>query len=104
MTTSNGPPDPKERPPLFPLGRVVATPAALDAMQEAGVDPRRDLLARHVRGDWGDLDPSDRRQNERSLAEGDRLLSAYTLCDGKRVWVITEAGRSATTLLLPTEY
>jgi hypothetical protein len=55
-------------------------------------------------GDWGDLDEEDRRENERSLEDGCRLLSAYHLRDGTKIWIITEADRSATTLLLPSEY
>jgi len=89
--------------PLFPLGRTVATPGALDALGLAGVAPQS-LLDRHARGDWGELDEEDRRANGRALSGGARLLSAYALPDGIRVWVITEADRSATTLLLPEEY
>ncbi len=63
-----------------------------------------DVLKRHVTGDWGDLDPADRAENELSLRAGFRLLSAYALPDGTRIWLITEADRSATTLLLPDEY
>jgi hypothetical protein len=87
----------------FPLGRTVATPGALAAL---GADPRQLLaiLARHRAGDWGDLGEADRRENEFSLAHGFRLLSAYRLASGARVWIITEADRSATTILLPSEY
>ena len=88
---------------LFPLGRVVATPGVLDALAAAAVSPAA-LLARHVVGDWGDLDEEDRRENELSLTKGFRLLSSYGLPDGGKVWIITEADRSATTLLLPSEY
>ena len=55
-------------------------------------------------GDWGDLDPFDQQQNEQAVTHGGRLLSAYRLKDGTRIWVITEWNRSATTLLLPEEY
>ena len=89
--------------PLFPLGRTVATPGALGALALAGVLPRS-LLGRHVCGDWGELDEEDWRTNGQALSTGGRLLSAYVLPDGVRVWVITEADRSATTLLLPEEY
>ena len=89
--------------PRFPLGQVVATPGALAALQEAGDRPA-DLLRRHLAGDWGELDEHDRRENERSLEDGCRLLSAYTLTNGTRLWIITEADRSSTTLLLPSEY
>ena len=89
--------------PRFPPGRVVATPGALWALAGAGV-PAESLLARHLRGDWGELDGHDRRENERALALGLRLLSSYAVAEDVRVWVITEADRSATTLLLPAEY
>ena len=88
---------------LFALGRVVATPGALDALQAAGQGPGA-LLARHVRGDWGELCEEDRQENAAALKHGFRLLSAYTLKDGVRLWIITEADRSVTTLLLPSEY
>lgn len=80
----------------FPLGRTVATPGALATLQEAGESPGA-LLKRHVSGDWGDVDGDERRENEHSLARGCRLLLAYTLSNGTRLWVITEADRSATT-------
>ena len=86
----------------FPLGRILATPGALEALREAGEDPLR-FLARHASGDRGELDPHDRRENERSLRRGWRLLSSYPV-GGGRVWVITEADRSVTTILLPEEY
>lgn len=84
----------------FPLGRVVATPGALEAVGHAGCFL---LLKRHLGGDWGDLDGSDRRSNERALRDGERLLSAYDTGAG-RVWIITEADRSSTCVLLPSEY
>ena len=87
----------------FPLGRIVATPRALEALEEAG-ERSSALLTRHVVGDWGELDEHDRSENETSLAEGRRLLSAYSLSTGARLWIITEADRSVTTLLLPSEY
>jgi hypothetical protein len=62
------------------------------------------FLRRHVRGDWGNLDDDDRAENELSVDAGFRLLSAYELRDGTRIWIITEADRSATTILLPGEY
>lgn len=89
--------------PLFPLGQVLATPGALAALAETGQSPLS-FLARHHTGDWGELPPEDVAENERSLAVGARLLSAYTLSDGTRLWIITEHDRSATTLLLPMEY
>lgn len=87
----------------FELGAIVATPGALEAMEEAGINPAS-LLLRHVNGDWGDLCPEDQAENELSLREGFRLLSAYTLHTGERIWVITEYDRSVTTLLRPVDY
>lgn len=86
---------------LFPLGRVVATPGALDVL--APEEPLI-LLSRHLSGDWGEVDTHDRRANNRALKEGTRLLSAYTAASGERIWVITEADRSSTCLLRPEEY
>jgi hypothetical protein len=87
---------------LFPLGRLVATPGVLTALAAAGENPIG-LLARHQSGDWGDVGPEDQRANDRDLRVGGRLLSAYDV-GSSRVWVITEADRSATTILLPAEY
>lgn len=87
----------------FPLGQLVATPSALSTLVRLNVTPWT-LLHRHSCGDWGEMDEHDRRENERAVVEGTRLLSAYTLEDGTRIWIITEADRSATTLLLPEEY
>jgi hypothetical protein len=87
----------------FPLGRLVATPGALGALEQAGESPGT-FVKRHVTGDWGELDEHDRQENEVSVVNGFRLLSAYTLSDGTKIWIITEADRSATTLLLPSEY
>jgi hypothetical protein len=89
--------------PLFSLGQLVATPGALAALEKAGQGPL-DFLSRHVHGDWGDLCEEDRRENQFSLERGFRLLSSYrTLADSK-LYVITEADRSVTTILLPEEY
>ncbi len=88
----------------FPLGQIVATPGALNAMREADEDAFT-YLARHSLGDWGIVDAEDKRANDRALLEGTRLFSAYLLKDGEtRVWVITESDRSVTTILLPDEY
>lgn len=84
------------------LGSIVATPASLALLASAGVLPSV-LLDRHQHGDWGDLCPEDAKLNDEALACGDRLLSSYMVA-GQKVWVITEADRSATTLLLPEEY
>jgi hypothetical protein len=89
--------------PEFELGQVVATPGGLTALEEAG-QSAGELLSRHATGDWGDLSDEDRQENEFSLAHGFRLLSAYTLRDGTRIYAITEADRSSTCLLLPEEY
>lgn len=85
------------------LGSVYATPGALKALEAAGMNGA-ELLARHVRGDWGDVCPEDWRTNDEALLDGTRLFSVYTLVTGEKVWVITEWDRSATTLLLPEEY
>jgi hypothetical protein len=89
--------------PLFPLGQVVATPGALEAMQEAGDNPAS-YLSRHVTGDWGIVGVEDAKENELSVRQGFRILSAYRLSNGTKIWVITEADRSATTIILPEEY
>jgi hypothetical protein len=85
------------------LGVVVSTPGALEAMEEAGVNPRK-YLRRHMQGDWGELCEEDREENEFSLEHGLRVMSAYRLPTDVKIWVITEADRSATTFLLPAEY
>src|SRR6267143_1384398 len=93
-----------ERKPLFNLGQLVATPGALAALAKAGQTPL-DFLTRHVCGDWGELDPHDQKENELGLKRGFRLLSSYRTSSGDtKVWVITEADRSVTTVLLPEEY
>lgn len=88
--------------PRFPLGDLVATPSAEALMRAHGVAPVR-LLARHLTGDWGDVPPEDARANDEAITRGGRLLSSYAVGD-QRIWVITEADRSATTFLLPEEY
>lgn len=89
----------------FELGQTVITPGALELLKSINVDPRS-LLDRHVSGDWGDLDDDDKKENECALKGGSRILSAYYMLAGpsRRVWIITEADRSATTILLPEEY
>lgn len=89
--------------PLFPAGRIVATPGALALLEEAQKSPS-EFLSRHLRGDWGDLCPEDKAENELSLKHGFRLLSSYPVTDSDTLWIITEADRSVTTLLLPSEY
>lgn len=88
---------------LFRLGQVYITPGAQDAFATTG-DKIEPFLSRHVRGDWGDLDNHDRQENNHCLQHGCRLLSAYRLRDNTKVWIITEADRSSTTILLPSEY
>ena len=88
---------------LFPLGQIVATPGAIDALARANQQPQ-DFLARHVAGDWGEVGREDQDENEYSLQHGFRLLSSYRTAVGEKLWLITEADRSATTLLLPDEY
>ena len=89
------------RAPL-PLGRIVATPGALKLLSDIEEDPFG-YIARHGAGDWGELCAFDRRQYEIALREGLRIFSSYDVPTG-RVWVITEADRSVTTILLPEEY
>lgn len=88
---------------LFSLGRSVLTRGALAACVEADVDPHV-YLARHVVGDWGDLEDGDKAANDTAVTSGARILSAYTLPTDERLWIITEADRAYTTLLLPLEY
>lgn len=87
----------------FPLGRLMATPGALAALSESGQSPAV-FLARHASGNWGLVDEEDRLLNDEALRDGSRLLSAYETERGVRLWIITEADRSATTILLPDEY
>jgi hypothetical protein len=87
----------------FLLGQVVATPGALAALRAAGQLPFT-FLRRHQNGDWGDLCDEDKAENELSIAQGFRILSAYTLTTEVKIWLITEYDRSVTTLLLPSEY
>ena len=88
---------------LFPLGQVVATPGALDALELAAENPA-DYLARHASGDWGELDQEDRAANDAAVTGKSRILSAYSLGTKERIWIITEYDRSYTTILLPSEY
>lgn len=88
---------------LFSLGNIFVTPGAFEALDDAGHGPG-DFLARHVQGDWGELDEHDREANHRAVTDGTRLLSSYRTRSGITLWVITEADRSATTILLPGEY
>lgn len=85
----------------FPLGNVVITPNALDQLTQADIQRG---LQRHSAGDWGELDVEDRQENDRALQIGMRLLSSYRSTAGATYWIITEADRSATTLLMPDDY
>lgn len=90
--------------PLFALGEVVSTPAALEAMHAANIFPLS-LLRRHVTGDWGDLDKHDKQLNDLAVKDGDsRIFSSYNIGHGQRLWIITEADRSSTCLLKPEDY
>jgi hypothetical protein len=90
--------------PLFALGQIVSTPGAIEALTQEGGD-FLEYLTRHVSGDWGDLCDDDKRENELSVKDGLRILSTYRLPrTGAKLWIITEADRSATTFLLPEEY
>ena len=94
----------RELMPLFPLGRVVATPGAIEAMQRRGLDAGF-LLLRHVTADWGDMDDDDKTRNDHAMLAGTRIMSAYGREGAPdQLWVITEADRSSTTIQLPKEY
>ena len=87
----------------FPLGQTVSTPGALEALQDSGQSPA-DFLNRHSSGDWGELSNNDKQANEDALLHGDRIFSSYHTSKGVKIWVITEADRSSTCILLPEEY
>jgi len=91
------------RRPRFQMGRSVITPGAQSMLEQAGISPTM-LLERHLRGDWGELDIADIASNELALLIHRRLLSSYLIPGGGRIWVITEADRSLTTILLPSDY
>ena len=88
--------------PRFTLGQIVATPAVLEHLERHGVNAS-EYLNRHMRGDWGEVPPDDAAANEFAVTRRLRLLSSYTIA-GERVWIITEADRSSTCLLYPSEY
>ena len=88
--------------PLFSLGQIVATPALLRHFDQHRIDARH-YLKRHVTGDFGNLDDEDKAENIFAIEHGFRILSAYMIA-GRKVWCITEADRSCTTLLFPEEY
>ncbi len=92
-----------QKPPLFPLGQVVATPGALEVLEHGEINPFS-LITRHVTGDWGNMVEEDKQANQEALEQGNRIFSAYELENGQKIWVITEWDRSVTTILLPNEY
>lgn len=94
--------------PKFPIGKLISTGTALDEVEKAG-QTVHEFLARHIQGDWGTVCPDDAAANENSIRDGSRILSAYLLRTGVKIWLITEAAddrgqRAATTCLLPQEY
>jgi hypothetical protein len=90
--------------PIFQFGRCVGTPAALEALEKAGVLASTYLL-RHQRGDWGDMSPSDAKANDKAVNKKLRIFSSYIRPNtGVMIWIITEADRESTTVLLPNDY
>jgi hypothetical protein len=89
--------------PLFSLGHLVATPAALAAIARSG-ESARVFFGRHAAGDWGDVCEEDKKLNDQAVSAGERLLSSYRTTKGEKIWIISDADRSATTLLLPDDY
>ena len=87
----------------FSLGNVVATPGAIELLEQNNL-PASSFLSRHISGDWGDLDAEDKQANDEAIQYGNRILSSYALKNGEKLWIITEADRSSTCLLLPREY
>jgi hypothetical protein len=94
--------------PLFPLGKLLATPGALQALAESGESPAQ-FLDRHAKGDWGEVNANDGRLNDKAVRDGGEILSNFRTAKSERIWIITAAAdnsgyRSATTILLPNEY
>ena len=87
--------------PTIPLGKIVATPNALAHITQADI---MSALLRHVVGDWGDVGAEDKQANDLAVTEGTRILSAYRAANGTKFWIITEADRSSTCVLLPEDY
>lgn len=85
----------------FPLGRLLITPAAQAVLTQ---DDLLTALNRHSRGDWGTVGEDDRKENDLSVKQGFRILSAYKTDKGETFWIITEAGRESTCVLLPSDY
>lgn len=93
----------KGKQPLFPLGTVAATPGAM-ALLQSDIELAAMLITRHQHGDWGDVDSEDWGTNNSAIKMGSRIVSSYTLLGAGSLWIITEADRATTTLLLPSEY
>ena len=96
----------KNKRELFPIGNTLMTRGVQMLLDENTLVPKLitdDLISRHASGDWGDVDAEDSETNDRAVKNGDRLVSSYTV-SGEKVWIITEADRSSTTMLLPSEY
>lgn len=89
---------------MLPLGKICVTMEVLWAFAESLRDRPDTHLARHATGDWGEVDEQDQRVNEYAVERSLRVMSAYSLSSGEKIWVITEADRSSTTILLPEEY
>jgi hypothetical protein len=89
---------------MLALGKTFGTMGALGAFAGALDEDLNSYLVRHANGDWGEVDEHDRKANEYAVKHGLRVLSVYRLCTGARIWIITEADRSSTTILLPSEY
>lgn len=89
--------------PLFSMGHLGATPGAISALLSRGLNPN-EFLSRHVAGDWREMEAEDQETNQRALRVGARVFSAYKFGENKKLWVITEADRSSTLILLPNEY
>ena len=87
----------------FPLGKVVTTPQALAAIINSGQLPM-DFVSRHAKGDWGDLCQDDKEANNQAIENGERILSAYRTLNGIKLWIISEADRTSTCILVPEEY
>jgi len=92
-----------DKPVLFDTGFIVRTHGAIAALMAAQVS-ESSLIQRHTSGDFGQLCPEDQEQNRHAIAQGGRVMSSYELATQTKVWVITEADRSVTTFLLPSEY
>ena len=88
---------------LFPLGEIYLTIGAKKALEESNQLPN-EFLAKHQKGNWGDICEDDKKENELSVKAGFRILSTYKTAKDVKIWIITEADRSSTTVLLPSEY